>query len=282
MYAMSYFRTEAEALHLALSVDGLLWTPLNDNRPILQGTVGSCSLRDPFVARARDGLFHLLASDGWASVSIVHAVSVDLLHWSDQVLIPVMASVPDARNAWAPECFYDHGRDLYRVLWSSAMRSDRTVEDWDHRIWASATADFVSYTPAEPFFDPGYSVIDATVVYHEGEYLMAFKDERGENLPDTAYKAIRVCRSHDGTVFESISDLVTPTLVEGPTLFRHRGRWIMAYDHFMGGHFGAAESADGRTWRAIREQVRFPSGARHGSVFSVDEAKASDLRRATL
>ena len=53
MYVMSYFRTESEALHLALSDDGLKWRALNDNKPILSGTIGTNTLRDPFVFQAR-------------------------------------------------------------------------------------------------------------------------------------------------------------------------------------------------------------------------------------
>ena len=36
MYLMSYFRTQAEALHLAISRDGLVWEALNENRPVLE------------------------------------------------------------------------------------------------------------------------------------------------------------------------------------------------------------------------------------------------------
>jgi hypothetical protein len=36
-------------------------------------------------------------------------------------------------------------------------------------------------------------VIDASVIRYNGQYLMAFKDERGENRLGTDYKAIRIC-----------------------------------------------------------------------------------------
>ncbi len=67
MYLLAYFRTAAEALHYALSEDGLVWHALNGNRPVLLGEVGSKTLRDPFVFRALDGHYHLCVSGpGWA------------------------------------------------------------------------------------------------------------------------------------------------------------------------------------------------------------------------
>ena len=79
---MSYFTTEDEALHLAASRDGHRFAVLNGGAPVLRSMVGTRTLRDPFVGLGPDGLFHLLATDGWTSRSIVHAVSADLRAWS--------------------------------------------------------------------------------------------------------------------------------------------------------------------------------------------------------
>ncbi len=286
MYVMSYFRTEAEALHLAVSDDGLRWRALNGNRPILLGTVSSKTLRDPFVMRAQDGRFHLFATDGWASDAIIHAVSNDLVQWSKQVVLPVMADVPGTRNCWAPECFYDHEAHLYHILWSSTVRPDLasdpsprdTAPIWDHRIWATTTKDFQHYTPARLFFDPGYTVIDATVVFHDGRYLMAFKDERGENRVGTGWKAIRICSSaHARGPWTEISELITPSLTEGPALFRRAGGWCMIFDHFWEGFFGAMQSADGVRWESLTDQMYFPPGPRHATVLQVDAEVGKQL-----
>ncbi len=289
MYVMSYFRTEAEGLHLAISDDGLEWRALNGNAPILRGTIRSKTLRDPFITCARDGQFHLFATDGWSSDSIIHAVSADLLEWSQQEALPVMAGVTGTRNCWEPECLYDQEAQLYRVLWSSTVvaqlddNASETAGDgrvWDHRIWATSTTDFKSYAPARLFFDPGYAVIDATIVYDGDAYLMAFKDERGENRFGTDWKAIRVCRSRgaDGPWTE-ISELITPPLTEGPSLFRRAGGWTMVFDHFWEGFFGAMHSADGVRWTSITDQMRFPPGPRHASVFEVDPTIGQTLAR---
>ena len=279
MYVMSYFRTEAEALHLALSEDGFDWRPLNGNRPLLEGSVGTRTLRDPFVMRAQDGRFHLFATNGWKADSIVHASSADLLTWSDQALVHVMAGVPGTRNCWAPECFYDEAAGAYRVIWSSSLTEPSGPADLNHRIWGATTRDFVTYTPAARFFDPGFSVIDATVVRHPNGYLMAFKDERGENRIGTEHKFIHVCVAPNGDgPWTEISEPVTPSLTEGPTLFRRDGRWVMLFDHFLQDFFGAMESPDGVRWENITERVTFPPGPRHASVLEVDEAVGRNLR----
>ncbi len=277
MFVMSYFRTEAEALHLAVSRNGLHWRPVLGGRPVLLGEVGTRTLRDPFLFRDVNGGFHLLATDGWRSECIVHATSEDLLTWSPQRLIPVMAGVTGCRNCWAPECCFDPDQGIYWLFWSSTIW-DGVGTDPGHRIWATTTRDFQVFTPAEPFFDPGYSVIDATIAATKHGFLMAYKDERGTNSRGTEYKAIRTCAAaRIPGHWEDFSDLLTPALTEGPTLLDAGNRWIMLFDHFMDGHFGAIESEDLLTWRSVTDRVEIPFGPRHASVISLDPAAYARL-----
>ena len=271
-YALSYFRTEAEALHLAFSEDGVNWNAANDNKPILTGTVGCKTLRDPFVFADNHGLYHLLATNGWRSDSIVHAVSENLTDWGEQKLLPVMASQPNVRNCWAPECFFDAEAGLYRLIWSSSLTEPNGAADWNHRIWSASTEDFSAFSPAQLFFDPGYSVIDATVIAWRGGYLMAFKDERGENEPSTAFKAIRVCFAESGAgPYREISELITPPLTEGPTLFQRGAELVLLFDHFMENKFGAVHSTDSKNWSPLNETLRLPSGVRHANVITLSK-----------
>ena len=281
MFVLSYFRTEAEALHLAVSDDGYAWESLNDDEPVLRGEVGTESLRDPFLFRDRGDTYHMLATDSWSSEYIVHAESDDLRSWSEQELVPVMADVPGARNSWAPECYYDRAADVYRLVWSSTVSRDGPEDLRDHRIWSCATPDFEEFDASASFFDPGYNVIDACVAYDEAaeEYLMAFKDERGENSLNTDYKAIRTCRAPSGGgPFRDISDPVTPAPVEGPALYRADGEWLMLYDHFIEDRYGASRSVDGDEWTVCTDEMTFPEGVRHGSVLEVPDGVGRELR----
>ncbi len=225
---MSYFTAADEALYLAESQDGYRFTAVS-NGPVLRGTVGTGALRDPFIGLGPDGRFHLLATDGWTSGSIVHATSADLRSWSRQELIPVMAEVPGARNAWAPEFFYEPGSQRYQLIWSSVVEPRGTDghRDWqntgqDHRIWGCVTSDFRTFSAAELFFDPGYPVIDATVAHDGNRFLMAFKDERGINQLTTSHKHIMLTAfTKPGAIFDPPYGPVTPAPVEGPARCSH-------------------------------------------------------------
>lgn len=275
MWVASYFTDEDASLHLAVSRDGYEFSAVNDNKPVLRGTVGTGQLRDPFLGLGPGGEFHLLATDGWTSPQIVHATSLDLISWSAQALLPVMSHVRDAHNAWAPEFFFYEPHGIYHIIWSSVVDStgDGGVRDWenigqDHRIWHCTTTDFATFSTAKAFFDPGYSVIDATVHLDGGRYLMAFKDERGTNDLQTDHKFIRMTTfsSPDGP-FTNPTDPVTPCPVEGPALFRREDKLIMIYDHYLEGRYGALESSDGARWKPTT--IALPSGMRHASVVTL-------------
>jgi beta-xylosidase len=274
VYLLSYFRTQDEALHLAWSEDALSWSALNDNRPLLRATVGNRSVRDPFIRACEDGFYHLLSTDSWWSPNLLHARSADLLEWEPWAILPVMESVAGTRNAWAPEFFYDAARRVYFLFWASI-----TAGKPYQRIWYSETTDFRTLTAPAILFDPGYSVIDATVVEHAGAFYMIYKDERGENAPGTDFKAMRVATASDPRgPYTPQTGLVTPHLTEGPTVFRAGDRWRMLYDFFTDNRWGASESEDLLHWHPI-DHLSVPQGARHGSVFTVTHSHWERLRK---
>ena len=263
-FLLAYFRTSEEALHLAWSEDGLQWEALNGNLPVLHADVGNRSVRDPFLRYCADGWFHLLSTDSWSSPNILHARSRDLINWEPWDVTPIMQDVPGIRNTWAPEFYYDPKRQTYVVFWSSI-----TATAQHQRIWYAETKDFRAYTAPAILFDPGYSVIDATLVLHNAIYYLIYKDERGENYVGTDYKAMRVATaSHTLGPYTAQTDLITPSLTEGPAVFFGNDRWLMLYDSFLGGHWGASSSNDLLHWDAL-DSVVVPADARHGSVVSL-------------
>ncbi|TPW99192.1 hypothetical protein FJ656_33200, partial [Schumannella luteola] len=251
-FVMSYFTLADEALHLAVSDDGVHFEPLLGGTPLLRSEQGAHSIRDPFIGEGVDGRFHLLGTDGWRSNSVVHSVSDDLLQWSTPELIPVMAEIAGTYNAWAPEFFTDPATGIHHLLWSSIVDPASTPPTgaWvdpvmRQRIWTSRTTDFVDFTPAEVFFDPGYTVIDATVAVDSDGFLMAFKDERGRNDLATDNKTIRFARfPHPGAPFHLLDSAVPFSPVEGPSLFRRDGEWVVIFDRFLEDAYAAATSRD--------------------------------------
>jgi beta-galactosidase len=272
IYLLSYFRTSDEALHLASSDDGLTWTALNANRAILHADVGQRSVRDPFIRCCEDGWFHLVCTDSWNSPDILHARSRDLVEWEPWEILPVMRGVPNACNAWAPEYVYVPDRRSYMLFWSSI------TEPAEHqRIWCCETPDFRVISEAGVLFDPGHSVIDATLIPDGDRHVLIYKDERGRNAPGTDFKAMRSAtgRSLNGP-FIPEGGLITEPLTEGPTVFLHGDSYLMLYDFFLDGRWGASQSEDLLTWRSI-PGLTVPFEARHGSVFSAPDTVVQEL-----
>ncbi|MFP4977790.1 glycoside hydrolase family 43 protein [Paenibacillus sp. CN-4] len=281
MYLLSYFKEDAEHFFLAESKDGLHWSEKNGGLPLHKSGVGTGRIRDPFLLLDSSGHYHLLWTDGWSSRSIGYASSVDLKQWGDERLIPLMEHQPQTQNVWAPEAYYDRSLQAYRIIWSSTVGEGVR----NHRIWSSKTMDFKSFSPAALFFDPGYNVIDASIVDTgdtDNDYLMLFKDERGSNVQGTEYKAIRSCPVYnepDGSVrFGRISELLTPALTEGPTLYvlpeNHAAcyRWVMLADGFQDATYTVMGSADLEHWERIpASETALPSGLRHASVLRLPE-----------
>lgn len=122
-YLFSYFINDSrDGLHLAYSLDGLTWTPLNHGKSFLIPTVGKDRLmRDPSICQAPDGTFHMVWTSSWTDRIIGYASSPDLIHWSEQRSIPVMMHEPAAHNCWAPELFYDEPSQTYYIFWATTI-----------------------------------------------------------------------------------------------------------------------------------------------------------------
>ena len=293
MFLFSYFRFGIEGLHLALSEDGLHWRVLNANAPVFASNLGTKSLRDPFLLRDKNGLFHLFATNGWTGTDCFHAVCDDVSGGRSGRLMPVMDKGAGARNGWAPEVFCEKESGLYYLIWSSSTAEQiDTLHDWHQRVWSSSSENLENWTPAAPLFDFGFSVIDPCFVQEKnGSILMAFKDERGknrghENEASVQSKAIKIARApHIGGPWKIEDGFVSPNLSEGPTLFwRHDSElgegWTVLFDHFGALQFGASHCADGKNWVDISDRLKMVEGRpHHGSVLEISSEEAAKLEQ---
>lgn len=278
VYLFSYFTGNGEdGLHLAASMDGLSWMALNDGKPVLVPGVGKDSLmRDPCIIRGPDGRFHMVWTTGWWDRYIGYAWSEDLLNWSEQKTIPVMMNEPDARNSWAPELFYEPGKEKFLIFWASTIpgrhsevaKSERE-KGLNHRIYATSTKDFKVFAPTYLFFNPDFSVIDATILSRKGEYVMFLKNEN----PNPPEKNIRFTRSEsaEGPYPTDVSAPITGNYwAEGPTALMIGDLTYVFFDKYREHRYGAVRSKDLLSWEDVSDSVSFPSGARHGTVFVAD------------
>jgi hypothetical protein len=203
-----------------------------------------------------------------------------------------MASEPKVRNSWAPEIDYDAKRGEYLIFWASTVpgkfpeTAGSSGRDLNHRIYCTTTKDFVTFTPTRLFYDPGFSVIDATILPANGRFYLIVKDET-VNPPK---KHLRIAFSDDlAGPYTNLSPPFTPEglWVEGPTAIKIGDEYLVYFDAYKKEYYGAMRSRDLKTWEDVSDKMIFPSEGttvrmRHGTVIAVPAAMVERLRAPVL
>lgn len=197
-YLFAYFPyagVKDERIYFGISQDGLNFTALNDSKPVIESTLGTHGLRDPFIIRSHEGdKFYLIATDltvagvtqdgvtypgqGWdqnqtnGSQSIMVWESTDLVNWSKQRMCKV--AVDDAGCTWAPEAYWDDDTEQYVVFWASKLKTGGK-----QRLYYATTRDFYTFSNAQVWFEEDGSVIDTTVIKVDDWYYRYTKNEDG-------------------------------------------------------------------------------------------------------
>lgn len=277
IFLFSYFTGNGEdGLHLAYSTDGLNWNPLQEGRSFLTPAVGKDRLmRDPCIIRGHDGLFHMVWTSGWWDKHIGYASSPDLVQWSEQKSIPVMKHEPEAKNCWAPEIFFDKKKREYLVFWSttipgrhSEVATSEREKGLNHRIYYVTTKDFNAFSETRLFFNPDFSVIDATITERKKMYYLIVKNENS-SPPE---KNLRTTSSPhaSGPYPISVSEPITGDYwAEGPTCLQVGKYTYVYFDKYRDHQYGAVRSKDMMHWEDVSDRVSFPQGVRHGTAFKV-------------
>lgn len=286
-FLFTSFRGNGEdGLHLALSRDGLQWTALNGDRSFLKPELGEKEklMRDPCIALGKDGTFHMVWTTGWRERSIGYSSSKDLIHWTPQQSIPVMMHEPTARNAWAPELFFDEANKQWLIFWATTIpgkfpESDATGNNGlNHRMYFVTTKDFKTFSSTKLFYDPGFNVIDSTVFKHGKQFVMVLKDERQNPVK----KNLRLAFADKAVgPYSSAGEPFTRDWVEGPTVLpitlKAGKEWMVYFDRYRDHRYGAVKSADLKQWEDISDQLSFPKDFRHGTALPVSKAIAENL-----
>ena len=279
VYLFCYFKGNGDGLHYAYSKDGYTWKALFNDSVVLRPVVSKDKLfRDPCIIRGADGRYHMVWTVSWADKGFGYATSMDLVHWSEQVFVPVMASEDSAKNTWAPEINYDPTKKEYVVYWATTIsgrfpQKDTSAEGqrYNHRMYYVTTKDFVKWSPVKLLYEPGYSVIDASIVRDKDRYVMFLKNE----TRSPAEKNIRVAFAKEltGPYSEASAPITGNYWAEGPTSLKIGDQWIVYFDKYRDRKYGAVTSKDLVTWTDISDKVSFPQGARHGTIFTLTEAE---------
>ncbi|PIM71428.1 hydrolase [Streptomyces sp. JV178] len=303
-YMFSYFTGEGtsdgEQLYFALSKgnDPLKWRELNDGKPVLTSSLGEKGLRDPFIIRSPEGdKFYQIATDlkiygngDWdrsqrsGSKSIMVWESTDLVNWTNQRLVKVS---PDAAgNTWAPEAYYDEKLGEYVVFWASKLYDNEAhTGDTYNRMMYATTRDFYTFSEPKVWIDRGYSVIDSTVIQHDGTYFRLSKDERNNSSSTPNSKFIFEEKSDSlldlswDPVAEGIGKGAM-SAAEGPLVFKSNteDKWYAFLDEFGGRGYIPFETTDlaSGVWTPS-SSYDLPAKPRHGTVLPVTQAEYDRL-----
>lgn len=284
IYLFSYFKSNGQdGLHLAYSKDGLKWEALKNDESFLKPTVSKDKLmRDPCIIRGGDGNFHMVWTVSWTDKTIGYAWSKDLVNWSEQVAIPVMAHEEDARNCWAPEITYDEAKKQYLIYWATTIKGkfpetfSEKDNGYNHRMYYTSTKDFKEFSKTKLLYNPGFNIIDATILKDGMQFIMFAKDETRE----PAQKNLKVAYSKKlkGPYSSASEPISGKYWAEGPTVIKKEDTWIVYFDKYTLHQYGAISSKDLKNWEDISDQISFPKGIRHGSIFTITEAELNKLK----
>jgi hypothetical protein len=289
-YLFTYFTGNGEdGLHLAWSRDGYNWSALNGGRSVLAPAVGTKErlVRDPCVVIGPDGLFHVVWTCGWWDRGIGYAASKDLVHWSAEQLIPVMAAEPAARNCWAPEIVWDKARSDYLIHWATTIpgrfpeTAGSSEDQLNHRIYFTTTRDFQAFAPTRLLYDPGFSEIDATFLDANDRLYLIIKDETV--TPPRKHLRMAAADSYEGP-FHDLSAPISPAGVwaEGPTAIMVGDYAVVYFDAYKLRRYGAVRSRDLRNWEDVSPMLHVPGEGtprrmRHGTAIRVPYAAIAPL-----
>jgi acetyl esterase/lipase len=283
-YLFAYFKANGEdGLHFASSADGYQWQSLKNDTPFLTPEVGKDKLmRDPCIIKGGDGLFHMVWTVSWTDKGIGYATSKDLIHWSKQEFIPVMGHEEKTRNTWAPEITFDEKSKEYMIYWASTIEGkfletkSNEEKGYNHRIYYTTTKDFKKFSKTKLLYEPGFNVIDASIVKQGDVFVMYLKDET--KVPVQKNIKIATSKNLTGTYTKASEPITGNYWAEGPTAIQIDSKWIVYFDKYRDHIYGAVQQTE-KGWDDISDKVSFPNGTRHGTVIKVDPEIISNLKK---
>ncbi len=287
-YLFAYFIGNGpgeEAIHFAISEDGMNFRALNNNEAVIAAdTISSRGgVRDPHILRGPDGLFYMVVTDlyvpkdGWNdNKAMVFLKSDDLINWTSAVVtIPeLFPEFDDVYRVWAPQTFYDELRKKYMVYFSMIQPGG-----YDIIYYAYANDDFTSLVtaPKQLFYHPyDMACIDGDIVYKDGQYHLFFKTEGGK-------KGIKKAVSEELTKgYEMVDQYLhqIDAVVEGACVYQliDTETYILMYDVYGRGSYQFTQSTDLLTFEVIDHKISMDFHPRHGTVIPITQSELDALR----
>lgn len=284
-YLFCYFtgnEPEEECICFAVSDDGYNFKPLNGGNPVVKQTKGTLCMRDPFLIRAEEGGFYIVATDmksslGWNSNhGMISWKSEDLINWTDETAVDFhdFEATKTCDKIWAPEARFDHKKGEYFVYYSV----NNTNDDKPISIWYSYTKDFKTYSEPAELFTPkaGMDAIDADLVKVGGKYFMCYKDQYLNTICQV------VADELTGPYYEFPNNRIACTTrpVEGNCMYKliDQEKYVMIMDMFCDGRYFMQETDDMMDFYAVHpDDFTLDFNPRHGSMIYITDEEYERL-----
>ena len=298
-YLYAHMHTTQEITCYALSQNANYWRDLFDSKEVFDTKKYTYTggMRDAFVYRTQSGKFMLAGTDmtsrlGWTSNHrMTFMISNDLVHWDKWISIDLespenlkalgLDNADDMTAAWAPQILFDPVTEKY-VLYYSVGFPDR------HRIYYSLiNEDLTGLTEPRVFYDPGFDVIDADIVWNDvdKQYTMIFKREGdralsmavADHLVPTGEHTTGSCQ---WTLVQNFGIDEPGQSIEAPSQFRYIGNttWKLGYQKYSNGYNYRLMDLDehGRNPKN-RMDIQGKLAAQHGSYLKLTEREYRHL-----
>lgn len=304
-YLFVHFREKAtpdgEQVYFGLSRDAFHWEEVNGGRPVLWAYYGDKGVRDHTIVRdAKNGKFYIIATDlslaygmrnqykgSWAEISrngskaLSCWESEDLVHWSEQRLLPI--GTPSMGCLWAPDVLAEPDGSFLLHWTSSVPGSDFKKKG----IWCCRTNDFKTFTEPRVLYEKEDSdVIDSAMYEEDGVYYLFVKSVanpsgvmllRSESWEGPFERVEAFEEAMSG--LEKRGSYEAPTAVHAPD-----GRWCLFIDYFgvRGRGQGyvpfVADSLAKANFRRASEEFSFPYGFKHGTILKITDEEYERIR----
>ena len=307
-FLFAYFTdnsSEGQTVHLAVSEDGLNYTALRNNEPVIIPSKGTGAIRDPYLwYNEQDNYYYLICTDMDASNNqwwdncngFLMWRSKDLVHWYDETFINVYdmlqkfnQEVGIVHRAWAPQIMWDGSS--YVVYFS--IDTDNVSYPADQlSIVYLKTSDLMNldaYYEYGGLYYPGSDVNDAEIVQHPttGKWYLFYKPE-GDGSKIYMLQSDNATGPYTSPVSDSkgldIFSGVSEALEGGNGYFDNNGNFVMyadAYGHGSSYFYLTKTSASGdfKTWTLIDNNAHNINSLspRHGSVVKISTEEYNRL-----
>ena len=294
-YLFCYFvgnEVDEQTIHFAVSSDGYNFEALNNNEAVIDQTMGTGCVRDPYILKGPDengkDCYFIIATDmnaleGWTSNhALITWRSYDLVNWTDETVIDIrdIEGFETTTRAWAPQAIWDEEKGMYMVYWANS-----TVENDTAGHYYAYTKDFRTFeTEPQILFgrwnevDPetgevrNIQCIDGDIIYNEkdGYYYLYFKEDITQKIAYVRSKNLTGPYNQDYTICS-----LNWYGVEGSTMYRINGTnaWMMIMDEYGEGTFFGQMTRDFRNFKRV-QRSRYGLDhlrPRHGSVVTISE-----------